>query len=70
MDIEQKQTAGLTIITIASCVLALAALSVMGCNGTRFASETIVEILVQPSEVVECDTDLDCMLKNPNIEPY
>jgi len=67
---SNTHTNGLTIITLAACGLALAVIFYMGYSSSAYAEETIVEILVQPSEVAECDTDLDCMLKNPNIEPY
>jgi hypothetical protein len=28
------------------------------------------QVLTEQSRIVDCDTDYDCMLKNPNIEGY
>jgi len=72
MNYEEQVAKGWVIIAITSVAFALAVIFYMGYSSSAYAREPIVELPVQveTTEVVPCDTDLDCMLKNPNIEPY
>ena len=67
MNYEEQVHKGWTIVVLAALAVALAVIFYFGYSSRAYGSETVVDVPMQ-SEAVPCDTDLDCMLKNPQID--
>lgn len=75
-NFEQQVAKGWVIIAIAALAVALAVILYFGYSSSAYGSETAIDVPIQSEivplpkaitqPVVECDTDLDCMLKNPS----
>lgn len=68
MNYEEQVHKGWTIVVLIALAVALAVIFYFGHSSRAYVSETIVDVPRQSERVslVECDTDLDCMLKNPS----